>query len=378
MSRRSGQNGSVQKKGSQWHLRYYVDVPGQEKRPRRSLPLGPCKGPNKIGRKEAERKAKEKLAELGVNTEEHLKKALSGVYTFAQRVAWCKQNRRAWLKGRPGPVKTMESQLHKHILPFFGDLPLDDITEDRVQEFITHLQTTEFERRKPNGRDRKLIGDVVKKYQLSPKSIENIVGLVKLIVGKKTSRNWELDLPKSDDGPKQRYFTRQEMDMICELACGQFKTLFQLLRGTGMRIGEACGLEVEHLWLPEEGPGIVSVRQSFSETSSRMLPPKTWKSVREIDIDEELTRILRQHLAGAGIASGLVFRSTNGKPLRGGNVIKRTLSPILRKLGIPTGGKVNHAFRHGRVTVLRKSGVSDEAILRWIGHTVTRTKGTRT
>ena len=102
-----------------------------------------------------------------------------------------------------------------------------------------------------------------------------------------------------------------------------------------------------------------------------MLPPKTRKSRREIDIDERLTQALREYLAGR--TDGLVFQATNGSPLRAGNIITHVLNPILRKLGIPTGGKVNHAFRHGRVTVLRKRGVSDAAILQWIGHEVTRT-----
>src|SRR5439155_19053135 len=66
MSRRSGQKGQVVKKGRMWHVRYYVDVPGQDKRPRPSVPIGPCTGKSKLTRPEAERKGAEIIASLGV------------------------------------------------------------------------------------------------------------------------------------------------------------------------------------------------------------------------------------------------------------------------------------------------------------------------
>jgi integrase len=97
-----------------------------------------------------------------------------------------------------------------------------------------------------------------------------------------------------------------------------------------------------------------------------MLPPKTKKSTRAIDIDEGLARILREHIGDR--TSGLVFQSKTGTPLRGGNIIKRVLNSILDKLGIPRGGKVNHAFRHGRVTVLRKNAILGDLQKPWIGH----------
>ena len=41
MSRRSGQKGQVVRKGCMWHVRFYVDVPAQEQRQRKSVPIGP-------------------------------------------------------------------------------------------------------------------------------------------------------------------------------------------------------------------------------------------------------------------------------------------------------------------------------------------------
>jgi len=93
MSRRFGQKGTVVKKGCMWHVRYYVDVQGQDKRLRKSVPIGPCIGKDKLTKPEAVRKGAEIIASLGVNTEEHLERAMNvkSVVTFAQRVEWCRQ-----------------------------------------------------------------------------------------------------------------------------------------------------------------------------------------------------------------------------------------------------------------------------------------------
>ena len=59
MRRRSGQSGQIVRKGKTWHVRFYVDVPGQRKRRRKSVPVGPAVGKEKLTKPEAVRKAAE-------------------------------------------------------------------------------------------------------------------------------------------------------------------------------------------------------------------------------------------------------------------------------------------------------------------------------
>jgi len=47
------------------------------------------------------------------------------------------------------------------------------------------------------------------------------------------------------------------------------------------------------------------------------------------------------------------------------------LHPLLKRLGIPKAGL--HAFRHSRVTMLRKNGTSEDLQKQWIGHSSLRT-----
>ena len=59
-----------------------------------------------------------------------------------------------------------------------------------------------------------------------------------------------------------------------------------------------------------------------------------------------------------------------GTPLKVGDVDRRVLRPICKKLGIPHGGM--HAFRHGRVSKMQDEGVNDKIIQLEVGHSSLR------
>jgi hypothetical protein len=52
MARRSGQNGYIERKGNAYHVRYWIDVPGQEKRAHKGVRLCPVSGPGKLTKPE--------------------------------------------------------------------------------------------------------------------------------------------------------------------------------------------------------------------------------------------------------------------------------------------------------------------------------------
>ena len=58
---------------------------------------------------------------------------------------------------------------------------------------------------------------------------------------------WELNLGKPSR-PRQRYYTSEELKAIIEAApAGQYRTLFALFAGTGVRFGKAAGLSLRTL-----------------------------------------------------------------------------------------------------------------------------------
>lgn len=349
-----------------WHVRFYVDVPGSEKRERRSEPVGPAIGKEKLTKPEAARKGAEIVASSGANTPRHLERAMKPVQTFEQRVNWCRKYHKAWTDGKPGPIETMEGQLTKHILPRFGNYTVDMIDETVMQEFVAALKGTKFVRRRKDG-------SVFKRYFLSRKTVLNIVGVIKLVVGRKHWRDWELDLGKVQR-QRQPYFTEAQLKQIIDAAPEAYRVLFVVLAGTGMRIGEALALNPrEDLDLDN---GVIYVRRSIWR--GHVLTPKTENGFRPIDIDPVMVETLRTYLdnsGGSGCGGGskrtLLFQSAKGTPLSDVNIRNRVLAPLLKKLGIPRAGL--HAFRHGRVTVLRKNGTPGDLQKLWIGHSSLRT-----
>jgi integrase len=164
--------------------------------------------------------------------------------------------------------------------------------------------------------------------------------------------------------PKQRYFTQDQLPQIIQAAPGPYRVLLALLACTGMRIGEAAGL---HLDDPDLENGVIFVRRSV--WNGEELEPKTENAVREIDIDPVLVALLREHIGSSRRIR--LFEARNGSPLSAGNIRKRILHPLLDKLGIPKAGL--HAFRHSRVTVLRKNGTPADRQKQWIGHSSLKT-----
>lgn len=340
MSFRSGQSGSVVRKGQMWHGRYYVDLPGKEERRRVSVPLGSVLTMKKP---EAKRKLRALLQEMGLNDDTHLERTDSSAKMFRSEAEWWKENRLPMCK--PSVQITMGSHLEKYLMPRLGSLPISAIDERRVQEFITELTRTEYFVSK--GRRKKL----------SPKSIRNIVGVLKLIVGQKVWRDWNLRFPEIPI-KEQRYFSPDEMRRIIEAAPGQWKVLYATLAGTGMRCGEAFGLHVEDLDL---NAGKIYIRRSVWEGEE--VSVKSKQGYRAVNIDPILTKMLAAHLGTR--KAGRVFETRNGTPLCKRNT-RRRLNELLRDLKLPKAGL--HAFRHGRVSVLQAMGVPGDLVKEWVGH----------
>lgn len=322
-----------------WHGRYYVDTPDSRKRV--SMPLCPV---DEMTKAEAKRRLLRPLLEKsGVNSEEHLLQAVRAVRTFAEEATWWKENKLSLHK--PSVQETWGSYVNKYFVPYFGNLPLDAVDERKVQEFISVLNKTHYT--KPNG----------KKETLKAVTIHTMVKVLKMVLGRKVWRDWNLSLPAIPD-KEQRFFTPQETLQIIGAAEGQWRVLFATLATMGQRGGEAFGLHISDLDL---GGRKIYTRRGIYK--GREVSVKTKKAYRVTHIDPLLAEMLKQHLANR--ASGLVFQTRNGTPFSKDNV-RRKLQSILRKLGLTKGGL--HAFRHGRVSFLRANRVPDDLVKEWVGH----------
>jgi hypothetical protein len=127
MSRRSGQDGCIQKDGNWYVVRFWKDVAGQEKRQRVWEKICPVSGPGKISASERRRRAKEIIAASGADTAEFFEKVVRSSYgvTFREQAeTWLKQMKNR--KRRPVAPATLDNWercLRNWLNPNIGDMP---------------------------------------------------------------------------------------------------------------------------------------------------------------------------------------------------------------------------------------------------------------
>jgi site-specific recombinase XerC len=132
---------------------------------------------------------------------------------------------------KPATTSTWNYALDKWILPSLGDLPLAKVDNDTVKPLVGKMHAA----------------------GLSPKSIENYVGFIKLVVksAKEKGRelfpriwsNEEMNVPEIKS-QRRPYFTAERVSAIISHSGDRDRALFAVLAGTGLRIGEALGLEL--------------------------------------------------------------------------------------------------------------------------------------
>jgi len=155
---------------------------------------------------------------------------------------------------------------------------------------------------------------------LSPKTMNNIVQVVKMIVASALNENGEqvyprtwnhdfIDLPEIRN-QRQPTFSEGLMKIIATNSKGRERVLFVLLGATGVRIGEALGLEIDKHVSPDFS--ILHIRQNVC--NGRVQPfLKTQNGVRDIDLHSSIAALLRTFVGSR--TSGFLFCSKNGEPL---------------------------------------------------------------
>jgi integrase len=327
MSRRIGQNGTVEVRNGAYRGRWFEDVAGQSQRVKRSVVLGFVK---EMRKSEARRKLRSIIEATGANSPSYV---IPSSDLFAKRVAWWEEN--YLCRQKPSTQRTLKYHVRKYLLPKWSRHPVDCIVAERVNEWIGELS------------------------HLSPMSQKHIVTTLCLILGRWFGRKKISYASVKEEQQEAVCYTPDEMGSIIAQAQGMWRVLFATAAETGARAGELYGLEVADI---DFARNIIHVRRSVWEGQKQST--KSRNANRAIDVQPSLITMLKDYLNGR--QAGLVFSSKNGKPLRNNNVLRRRLHPILQALSIREGGM--HGFRHGRVSFLIENNTPVEVIKAWIGH----------
>jgi integrase len=145
-------------------------------------------------------------------------------------------------------------------------------------------------------------------------------------------------LPR-DDRPEVVVPTVEQITALAAAVMPRYRALVVLLAGSGLRIGEALGLNVSDVDFLRR---TVKVERQRLQ-SGRIGPPKTPKSARTVPLGQVVIDELAAHLA-AYPSDGPLFTITTGEPLgyptwlstweRAGKVVAKACEDAADKLGL--------------------------------------------
>jgi integrase len=245
--------------------------------------------------------------------------------------------------GREGTARIRDNALDKHILPRLGDRALVSIERGDVQALVKALQAKGL-----------AAGTVRNVYEVLARVLADAV-LDRALV---TSPCVRIALPSRDAGEAVPP-TRDEVRALADAVGERYRAVVVLLAGSGLRIGEALGLDVEHVDFLRRTVRVERQRLQDGQIG----PTKTASSTRTIPVGGVVIDELAAHLA-AFPSAGPLFTTEAGEPLA-----YRRWKALWRRAQQATGLDVDtHALRHYTASVLLSGGASVKQVQTLLGH----------
>ena len=352
---RRGQVGTIEVSGKWYVVRFWKYPPGEDRihASERICPTD-SKALGYLSKGERRRRANEIVDASGVNDAKQFVENHVGT-TFREQAEWFLSHsvNRKRRPAKPATVTNWRCCVDKWLNPNVGELPLASVNNAVVKTLVAKMHAA----------------------KLSAQTMSTYANLVKLVVGSAIDdngdqlfpRKWNnefLDLPVIEN-QKQPTFTAETMSAIVGKTYGQDQILYALLAGTGLRVGEAFGLEVRHR---SADCRTITVEQSCWQKSIQT--PKTKSAYRQIDVCNELAKLLKQFIGDR--QSGLMFANGVGNPLSQGNVRCSAVHSIRSLRNSELRRRAFHAMRRFRTTWLRKQRTPEDLIRFWLSGTRSR------
>lgn len=244
-----------------------------------------------------------------------------------------------------------KTTLNLHILPVLGNKRLTAISTMDLQELINSKADT------------------------CATIIENVFHILESVFKQAYSegiiqRDITVGLIKpSKEKSSRRALTEAEEEAAKKLMQEENGLLVALLYYTGMRLGEALGLQWECIDFKKK---VIHVRQQVNLRKGTITPPKTKESIRDIPLPDELAEMLVR-----GFPQAFVFPAPDGTYYRNSssNRLWRSLMERMAELGsgIETredGASIltPHYFRHNYASILYNAGVDVLSAQKFLGH----------
>lgn len=244
---------------------------------------------------------------------------------------------------KPSEVVGKESVLRVHLIPFFGNRRLDEVTAKDVEAFKGEKRAS----------------------GLGPKTVNNMLTVLRKLLA--TAIDWEViekipRIRRLNVAPaKFDWLTREEANRFLRAIDAHYpawRPLFWLALRTGLRRGELFALKWEDIDLTAR---TVTVRHSVFR--GRLYAPKGGKA-RTVPLTRDVTEVLRQ--AQGSERDAFLFPAKDGKLSRHQGHADRPLKGALKRAGLRPIRF--HDLRHSFASQLASAGRSLKEVQELLGH----------
>jgi integrase len=238
--------------------------------------------------------------------------------------------------------------LKKHLLPRFGEKALSGVTRQEIQAYVAHLTRAAY----------------------APRTIDHIHDVLSAIL--RTAVKWGhihenpargVNLPALRSvRPKWALTTVQAAQLLAALPRLP-RTMVRLAILSGLRRGELFALRWKHI---DEHSRMLTVREAVYDRTFDT--PKTEAGSRQIPLSAAALRLLVEWKASVKKCEpdALVFGTRLASPLSPNNVLRRSIFPACKKLGLPRATWLT--FRRTYSSWSHDKGVPGKVVAQLMGH----------
>jgi len=349
------QGSFVKKRGNTWTAYFYVADLGGKRRQR-------SKGGFKT-----KRLAQAWLAETvgSVQTREFIEKQKLTVEEYLTG-RWLPIMRSSL---KPTTFDSYQRLVEWHVLPYLGELPLQELSADHLDRLYAHLLEDGRRDGKSGGLSKKTVRSI---HNLLHKALRDAER--KRLVSRNVTE--AADAPKlPPSGEDMTTWTASELRTFLEaVESHRLYAALLLAATTGMRRGEVLGLRWSDIDFQRRR---LAVRQTITTANYRIVvgTPKTRRGRRSIALDQTTLQVLAAHqerqleerrLIGAAYSDqGLVFPREDGTPINP-DLLSQVFDRAVAKLSIP---RIRfHDLRHTHATLGLAAGVPAKVMSERLGH----------
>ncbi len=285
----------------------------------------------------------------------------------------CKETTYNWYK----------KYINKHLLPFFGEYRVVNITPSLINKFLAEKKTEERIITKTivdnfgNATTKKTTGkygiETINHCLVALKAIFN-EAVKNELISKNPAAN--IKKLKKEEKEEMEILAQEELFGFLKTAEKHYPFWFYVVVSiaalTGLREGEILGLCWDKIDFDNKK---IKVHRSVYEGKLRNFT-KTSSSYRLADMPDGLILLLKKLKSERKLLTNLVFPNSVGKPILASNMIRRQFHPCLRKSGIAKNITF-HCLRHTYVSIMYAEGVPMKYLQCQVGHSsITTTMNT--